>query len=188
MRGFLIYNNMKNTIVLSVIVLIISSCGLGREKEEVIIEGKYKMKVPTNMSETFDLNDDASLQYQNLFNELYLIVIDEDLADFNASLEENELEELYSADLEGHCNLLIDAFAMEVDITNESEPVDLEINGLPAKQVELEAYMEGLDVYYCYTFIEGKNNFYQILSWTLLDEKDQHAKILKKIPLTFEEL
>ena len=179
---------MKNLILVSITSLILISCGVGRAKEEVVIEGKYKMKVPTNMSESFDLNDEASLQYQNIFKELYLIVLDEDLSDFITSIEENDLTDSYSLDLYGHCRLLIDVFAMDVEIINESEPVDLIIDGLPAMQYELEGRIEDVEIYYCCTFIEGKNKFYQVISWTLLDKKNEHANILKKMPLSFEEL
>lgn len=179
---------MRISIVLAVIVLLFMSCGVGRKKEEVVIEGRYKMKVPTTMSAVTDLNDEASLQFQNIFKELYLIVIDEDISEFNISIVDNGIDDVYSQDLDGYCNLLIDVFTEDVVTSNQTEFIDLTINGLSARQIEIDGEVDGIPVYYCYTFIEGEKNFYQILSWTLLEKKEEHTKMLKKMPLSFEEL
>jgi hypothetical protein len=54
----------------------------------VSINEDYSMGIPMNMSKTTSLNDDASLQFQNIFKETYVIVIDENKKEFiNAYME-----------------------------------------------------------------------------------------------------
>ena len=180
--------SMKKGVLISITILILSSCGVGRQNEDVVVEGKFTMKIPLNMSIASDLNDDAALQYQNLFNELYVIVIDEDITEFETLIEENDLKEDYGFDLDGYFNLVINGCVMELENVKKSEVIDIRINGLSAKQIGIEGEIEGIDIYYCYTAIKGKNTYYQIVSWTILENKAQHEKLLRKMALSFNEI
>ena len=168
--------------------LTLISCGTGRKSEDVVVEGKFTMKIPLNMGVATDLNDDASLQYQNLFNELYIIVIDESVSGFDSLVVDNDLEEDYGVDLEGYFNLVIDGCTMNLENPLVSDAIDININGLSSKQIGIEGEIEGIEIYYCYTVIKGKSTYYQIVTWTLLEKKARNEKLLKKIALSFKEV
>lgn len=72
---------MKIKITIAVLsLLLLASCG-GEVTRTVKIGGRYQLKLPTDLTETKGLNDDASLEYQNAFKELYVVAIDESKAD-----------------------------------------------------------------------------------------------------------
>ena len=50
--------------------------------KKVEINHEYQVSIPKYMRKTNSLNDDASLQCQNIFKETYLIIIDEPKDEF----------------------------------------------------------------------------------------------------------
>ena len=58
------------------ITLVLLSCSKEEEFKKIEVKN-YALQLPSYLSKTNDLNEDASLQYQNPFRELYIIVIDE---------------------------------------------------------------------------------------------------------------
>src|SRR5688572_26412269 len=94
---------MKHTftkISICALSVILSSCVLNLFKDEkkeakteletVTVEGNYSMGVPKFMTQAKSLNDEASLQYQNIFKETYVIVIDENKQEFIDAYQELE--------------------------------------------------------------------------------------------------
>jgi hypothetical protein len=76
--------------VLLFVLALLTSCGLkfNEEKSAAEVElqqitgGDYSLGIPTYMTKATTLNDEASLQFQNLFKETYVIVIDENKEKF----------------------------------------------------------------------------------------------------------
>ena len=50
--------------------------------KSISINNEYSVKLPKHMKEAKNLNDEASLQYQNIFKEVYFVVIDEPIEEF----------------------------------------------------------------------------------------------------------
>ena len=65
---------------------------------------------------------------------------------------------------------------------------DIRINNMPAKQFELEANIDTYEIYYLYTVIKSKKNFYQIIAWTLSKYKVKYKKIMEKMSNSLIEL
>ena len=63
----------------------------------------------------------------------------------------------------------------------------LSVNGLPAIQHKFKAAVDGIDVIFWTTYIEGKNHFYQVQAWTLASMEAQNEKDLLKIADSFKE-
>src|SRR5688572_23783765 len=74
--------------------------------QTVKIDGRYVMEIPGSMEKTSELNNEASMQYQNMLQELYVIVIDEPKLQLDIALEQNSLYDQYTSDLDGYARLI----------------------------------------------------------------------------------
>ncbi|PUU68730.1 hypothetical protein DBB36_17300 [Flavobacterium sp. WLB] len=81
--------------IISLLFLVaLSSCDQNHSNEKFekkTVENKYSLSVPESLGVTTELNDQASLQLQNQFDEFYVIVIDELKSDFLNAIENNLL-------------------------------------------------------------------------------------------------
>ena len=64
----------------------------------------------------------------------------------------------------------------------------LTIHGLNAESVEIDGHVEGVDeeIAYFLTFVEGTENIYMIMAWTLKSKKEEHQKTFETIAQSFE--
>lgn len=159
------------------------------EIQSIKIKGQYEIELPKTLSKADNLHEDASLQYQNLFSEFYTIVIDEPISDFNDLVTQDEyLAESYKPNLTGYSNLLKDNLSVAVKDGKFSEFEDTKVNGMEAKLMNVTGTVDGIDVYYQFGFIKGKERYYQIVNWTELSRKEDHSKVMAKIISSFKEL
>jgi hypothetical protein len=174
---------MKNYLYLITITLLFFSCA--KENELKTIKKKdFSLEIPASLSEAKDLNDDADLQYDNLFDELYVIVIEEDKKDLKTQLG-SDFE--YPDTIEGYCELL--KMNMEVlDKLDFSKMPTRQINGMKAKTFAVETKVDNIDIYYEFGYFESKNKYYQVMTWTLLDKKTEHSSKMQKMINSFKEL
>lgn len=171
------------------IIIFITACKPEDPDQLVTIDNKYSISLPAFMIKSkTTLNEDASLEYVNRWKEFYIIVIDELKSEVHKAIVDNELTDKYSEDLEGYTNLLLDNLEQSVVISEKSDMVDTEINGMPAKLITLKARVERMDIFYSYAFIQGKERYYQIMAWTLQEKESEHKDKMNKIMHTFKEL
>ncbi len=180
---------MKKIIPLLIVVLFFGSCNqFNNEPKVITVDNKYTLTVPSYLSENKSLNEEASLQYANLFKELYVIVIDEVKSDFNLALTENLLTDSYSPDVDGYANLLLDNFALSIEDFSASSIDKTTINSMNARIATIEGSVDGIDVFYTLAAVEGKNNFYQLLTWTLGDKKEDYKNKMQGIVRSIQEI
>ncbi|MCW4469732.1 hypothetical protein OGH69_12200 [Flavobacterium sp. MFBS3-15] len=139
------------------------------------------------MTRTTSLNDEASLQYQDMMKELFVIVIDEPKSQLESALNDNELYDQYTNDLQGYYDLIITNFKSSFSLEKLPAPTNTKINGLPAKVVELDGNVEGDRIYCKLAFVEGKKHYYQIMAWTNADRKKALAKTIDDMVISFKE-
>lgn len=152
--------------------------------------GIYEVDIPKYMKRATDLNADASMQYQNIFKETYLAIIDEDKSDFIDVFK--ELGQ-YSDSLSvagNYRKVQMDYFTETMQIISESDPKEVTIKGLKAEQVELRAKVPDVDydIYYLLTFIDGRENVYMMMSWTLLEYENKFSETFAVMADSFQEL
>lgn len=154
----------------------------------ISIDGKYRLDLPKFMTGTTGLNEEASLQYQSLLKEAYLLVIDEPKADFEEVYRVLEQYDDELSVLQNYRDARLQILSRTTKINNKSEPQSLRINGLDAETVELDAIVNGMgnEISYFLTFVEGEDNVYMIMAWTLKDKKIEHKKTFKTIAESFE--
>jgi hypothetical protein len=179
---------MKKNGLLLIGLLILLSCGKSESPQKVVIENKYSLEVPSFLVKATDLNEQASLQYQNVYKEFYVIVIDETKADVFNALTQNELTEKYTSDFKGYSNLILDNYYTNIEISQKSEVSDFTVNNLPAKKITIEGKYAGVEAFFCISLIEGKDRFYQIMTWTLKNKKDEFKDDMDKMIGTFSEI
>lgn len=179
---------MRKIFVFIILLMMFCACTDSDKTQEVKIENRYVMVLPAFLKATEDLNDDASLQYANTSKEFYIMVIDEDKDELNVALLESGSVDSTSMNLDGFCNVILNAYKQNVKILKESELEDLQINGLKAKKIVIESANDNTDVFVEYAFIEGKKDYYQIFVWTLLSQKDKYRKQIEDAIASFREL
>jgi hypothetical protein len=159
---------MKKILAILLIVSVVAGCNLKKTNfKEVKGKTNFTMQMPEYLTEVTDLNADASLQYSNTKEEVYLIVIDD------------SKEELKKADVTYTLQQYFDFAAknLEGSVSNYklATPVSKTINGNKALVGEITGKFQQYDVYYKIGAIESPKNFYQVVTWTMGDKKDKYA-------------
>lgn len=176
---------MKNLFALAVLFFLLQSCN---QTQVVKIKNHYSMELPGSMETVKDLHPLASLQYKEKLDEFYVIVIDEKKKEMHAALETNGLSEIYSNNVEGYATLLFDDIKTRIKVKSNTPLKKERINGLDARTYEVNALVDGMDIYYNIAYVEGAKTYYQILTWSSISEKSKHKDKMKQIIHSFKEL
>jgi len=171
-------------------LFLLASCdGGGTLKTESAL-GLYEVTMPDYMSKATDLNVDASMQFQNVFKETYLAIIDEDKKDFvDAFRDLGEYDSSLST-IGNYRKIQIDYFSEGVNILRMGEPKQLTINGMAAEQIEFGGRVTDVDydIYYIMTFIEGREDLYMMMTWTLGDSANKYKTDFLAMAKSFNEI
>lgn len=154
----------------------------------VVVPNAYSVEIPKFMRSTTGLNEEASLQYQNIFKETYVIVIDEPKSGFVDLLKEmGQFDDSISL-IQNYREIQMQLLSSTMYISQQSEPRAMKINGLDAEMVEVDATVDGIDedISYLLTFIEGTDDTYMMMAWTLESKKDEHKKTFETIAESFK--
>lgn len=144
----------------------------------IAVKDQYQIDIPRFMKSTTGLNDEASLQYQNIYKEAYTIIIDEPKDEFVDIFKELGNYDDNLSLLENYRDIQLQFFNERMQVNTQSSPKSMKINALDAEQVEIDAHVEGVDeeISYFLTFLEGTDNVYMVMCWTLKSKKEEHAK------------
>lgn len=164
------------------------ACQSAETEKKITIGNTYSVSIPGHLDKTDDLNDDASLQYQNLWKELYVIVIDEPKDEFNELMEIEGGFLGYEANFQGYSDLILDGFDEAIDLKAPFVVKDTVINGMNAKFTAQSAYFEGMDIYYQIGIYEGKENYFQMFTWTSEGKKEKLKNQMNKMMVSIKEL
>ena len=139
-------------------------------------DGQSQITGPTSWRDLTDLNANAELHVGNKIQEQYLIVLTEDKSTANVK------------DLADYAGLVRDGFTTNFPDAKVSEPRDLTINGLPAKQYQVRATVTDVAITYWFTAVEGQNNFFQIVGWTLQEDEARNRDTIEQAIESFQEI
>ena len=170
------------------VIIGLISCNNEVKNQTVTIDNKYSMELPDYLTKNTKLNAEASLQYMNGIKELYIVVVEMPISGFSQILKSNDLTEDYKNNLEDYSTFCVDYFKESVDVTYVSDPKETTINGLPAILFTVKAKISGYTAYYHFTYIQGKENYYQILTWTLDSKKDEQKENMEAMINSFKEI
>jgi len=159
--------------------------------EEVKINGLYSMKLPDYLTAGNDLNDEASLQYQNVYKEVYVIVIDEPKQEFIDVFKELEDYDDSKSACENYADQQMESIEGNMEtVTSKSTVRKTKINGCDARIADVAGTQAGIDDAMGFTvaFVEGKENLYMIMTWTFEKSKDQYQEDMDMMINSFKEL
>ena len=138
----------------------------------------YNIDFPEYMTRTYGLNNSASIQYHNAEKEAYTIVIDDEK-------EEIKMVGIEIKDLEGYYEFFMEGF--KLDSSEIISKNTITINNLNAIQVEIVGSIDSTKIYYIITFVDSKEYYYNIISWTLYEFKESLINDYKKIAASLKE-
>ncbi len=121
-------------------------------------DSSFSISIPDYLVQVNDLSSQATLQFKNIFNKSYLMVVVEDKSETQHDNVE-QLEEHFKANLLFNGGLL-------------TSQVELSIDHCKSFQNEAEWTVEGESLAYLITFIETPHTLYKIYCWTLASQKD----------------
>lgn len=147
--------------------------------QRVSIKGLYQLNVPKYMKEMKSLHPDASLKFANIYKEAYTIVIDENKKEFIDSFTEFDEYDTDLSPVENYTNAYKNMMSVTVDNLRFQDYGLIEVNGRPARQMKLTGFVDGIKAYDIITCVEGNENLYMIMSWTVGDR-------FEKLETTFE--
>jgi hypothetical protein len=134
--------------------------------------------VPDYMTKTFGLNDIAKVQYANSEKEAYTIIIEEDKDDIKTAGGSFENSQDYY-------NYFIKNFGIDsIAVLSESPAKSGKLN---AYQAQISGHIDNLDLFYLVTIVESPTHFYNIISWTVAENKNQLINDFKRIASSLKE-
>jgi hypothetical protein len=139
-------------------------------------DGQSQITVPTGWSSQEDLHDSAEIQAANRRQEQYVIVLTENKTDF------------VDTDLARYGEIVTETLIENAEIDGRAETRSATINGRPAIHYKISGIVDNMKVVYWLTAVEGTNNYYQVLAWTLASKAEQNGPILQKVVESFQEV
>lgn len=151
--------------------------------------GFYTIDVPERMETAFDLNSQAATQYEyvkdegGVVKEHYLIILletKEEIASYDLGFEFDAMSygEIAVQSLEGGLD--------NYNILTKAPKVE-QINGMDCVKYEMEGSLGAVNVFYKLGVFEGEKAFYQVLTWTIKDQKEEFLPIMDKMIGSFKE-
>lgn len=187
---------MKKTLLLLLTVVITLSCKdfntsskeslKNNDFSQVKGDNVFELSIPKYMKAMDNLNEDATLQYANIFKEVYSVVIYENKEGFiNTFKEYGEYND--SIPIIENYKQAYEKFLGEIADVEKIEPYELtSVNGLNARQIKMYAKVENVDIAYVMCFIESKENLFSIMNWTLPGRFNKYEDTFIKINNSFQ--
>lgn len=172
---------LKQFLFSSALILLLTSCNKNTVFSEVKIANRYTISVADYMQPCSDIQKDASLQYQNIEKDIYMIVIDEKkkmIQDYNL---EYDIDTYFK-------NITSKGFSESISDGKISIPGRQEINGHKALIADVTGKVEKNEVYYKLALIETSYAFYQILIWANAQNKEKFESDMVTMIESFKEL
>jgi hypothetical protein len=145
----------------------------------------FRMEIPNYMEATTELDADRPFQYQEYAREHYIIASYEELAIIEPLL--NEMDNRTIPTLQKYAEYNWTILEENVAISSREDMIETRIAGMNARIYEFNGTVEGVTepINYYAAFIEGKDNIYFILAWTLESEKETFRPIADKMIRSF---
>jgi len=170
---------MKKEFALALLLVLFAanSC-LAQQFQEKAIGHVYYVSLPDYMVKATDLNEVASLQYQNTAKETYVIVIEDNKAELEAAGMG------FAGALDFYNSFANDFLA---DAKVEEKVKEVQISGAKAVQSSALKKFDNMKVFYLVTVIETPTHYYKMLAWTMEQYRKDYEADFKKIAASFHE-
>lgn len=177
--------------LVAVIALTFSGCGNKTKFNEVKINDLYSMSLPDYLTKGYELNSEASLQYQNEAKEVYVIVIDESKQEFIEVFQSiGEYDSTKSA-VDNYAEAQMESIEENMsEVTSKSTMRKADLAGCPARICDVSGTQDGITDAMGFTvaFIEGKETLYMVMTWTFEKTKSEYQDDMNEMINSFKEL
>jgi hypothetical protein len=165
----------RNWFFILLITATISSCKNENNEYQDIDTENYTLSVPNDLELTNHLNELTKVQYQNIEEDIYFIVLDEPIR-------------LSTPTLLGYFKLIQNHFREINDDFHVIEYGKTKINSCNAIVFSMygKDLVDGVYTYYRYAIIEDGKNYYQIMSWSHLQNKKKLIGKMQPIIWSFK--
>lgn len=147
----------------------------------------FTIDIPDYMTPTSSLDVGRPFQFMNAYKEQYIVASYEPLDVVGPLL--NTIDNSSKSTLEKYSAYNWDILKENVSIMSQEKEKKRTINGMKALEYEFNGSVEGVSVpiNYYVTFIEGAENIYFIMTWTLESKKEEFRPIAEKMIGSFRE-
>jgi hypothetical protein len=133
------------------------------------------ISIPGNWKVRNDLNEMADLQYSNVRDGIYCVIITE----FK--------DDLVNSNLTSYSSGRIDAMRSKLSSTEVTAAKELVISKRNALQYELSGILDNVKLKYLITVIEGEQKYFQILLWGSKNNYMRSEKLMEKVAASYFE-
>ena len=160
------------------------------EYKTEILEDNFQISIPKKMKKASQLNPEASMQFENNNASTFLVILQEDRLDFLKAYGEAGFLDNTMSDIENYRKLQVDYFVKRLTLLEKGEPDAVKINGNNAEQIEFTCQVPtaNSNIFYVMTFVEGEDDLYMIISWTISLLEDEHKGTFYAMADSFKEL
>lgn len=158
---------------------------------ETVTREHFSVEVPKITRENGRLNEDAALCYTNLVRGVSVLVIQEPKSDFPKILAENDIEDVYPADLGGYNALILDGFGGDTGLSLEDDPLrcdTITLAGMPGIANRFILPADNVTFAYDLICLEGRENYYQLIFFCQEKDTARYADLRKKVLSSFREI
>jgi len=152
----------------------------------ITVDSLYTLDVPKYMKQMNNLHPDASLRYANIYKEAYTVVIHESKEEFISIFKEIEEYDDEISPVENYTIVQKKMFKETIDNLKVQDYGLVQINNYPARQIKISGTVDGLKIIYLIAFVEGADNIYMIMNWTLRDRFNKFENTFEYINGTFK--
>ncbi|WP_369994716.1 hypothetical protein [Winogradskyella sp.] len=154
--------------------------------QTINIDSLYSLSLPDYMKFYENLHPEASLKYANIYKEAYTIVIHENKEEFIDTFKAFDEYDIDLSPVENYALVQKRSFKETLTDFKYQDYGLIEINGQPARQIKMFGTVDGLNASYVVAFVEGKDNMYMILNWTVGRRYENLENTFEYINGTFE--
>ena len=171
----------KLSFVFLSVLFFASSCTTTNEYSDVLVNDQYVLTIPKSLHQCTDLHKKASLQFQSLNEDFYVVVIDEKkltLRDFG-----------FNYDLKTYYDTIIkQSFTQKIKYpVIDKHPREITIGGNKAIITTVRGFVNNKQVFYKFGIVETPDYFYQIAVWTREEKREKLEREMQKIIESFRE-
>jgi hypothetical protein len=168
--------------------LIVCSSFKLSDSRRVVINHEYSLEIPNGFEENKTLNDDASLQYADLNDDMYVIVIDEDKTDFVKAYKGINDYNPGTTVEQNYRRVQIASMQKKIKKASKPDIYNSKIDGYDAEIVNFTGNVKGIKpkIFYKTGFLVTDDKCYMIMTWTLADYRLTNDDVLDRIINSFK--
>jgi len=93
----------------------------------------------------------------------------------------------YEKNLNGYSEILADDIAKSSGVETTPKMLQTTINNLKARILEFDGTVDNVNIHWKIAYLEGKNRYYQVLTWTIPDKTEDNGEAMMAILKSFKE-